>query len=212
MFTTIYRMLQFTLLALTAGTTARAYAVNSYSRHDTSEFCSANQLFQGSWTYGKHTDTSEQFPAANTVHDMVAASYQHCPRTRNRIKSSTWMALENQVEDYSCDPGLLIPAQFEPSHCRIMHEHQAISHIRQSLGLINSTKNSHRPITVLFLGDSIGGQLLVALDCVLHEKNLAQYVNLLYAPEYLFRRDIPCEHNCTLPGEEGEKYRQQQKG
>jgi uncharacterized membrane protein len=201
-----------TLLVVKMVTSAHSFAVNSHSRHDKRELCSANQIFHGSWTYGKHGDVDEHFPDVNTEHEMVAVSYQHCPRTLNRLNSKTWLGLEYQAGDYSCDPRRTIPAQFEPNDCEIMHEHQAVAHIRQTLGHINSTANNQRPINVLFLGDSIGGQLFIALDCILQHKNLEHYVNITYFPEMLFRRDIPCEHNCTLPGEEGKKYRQEQMG
>ena len=80
---------------------------------------------------------------------------------------------------------------------------------RRGEGIYHSSimPTGHPKINITVLGDSISGQLFIAMHCLLASRNLLDFVNMNYNLELLYRRDIPCVHNCTLPGESGSTFR-----
>jgi hypothetical protein len=166
-------------------------------------YCTLSTIFHGEWNYWEHTESLTQ---VTTLEGMVNASYERCPRTLSNLTRQT--ALSKQPTEYSCDPKAIKPAYFVPYNCSIMHQKEAASILHR---LVDAS-NVPRPIKVVFLGDSLGAQLFVAFNCMLEAAQLSDLMEPKYEFESLFRRDIPCEVECTLPGEAGKRFREEQRG
>jgi hypothetical protein len=171
-------------------------------------YCSLSNIFHGTWTYKEYND---DVPLITTWSQMISSSFETCPGTLETVKSSP-TRLERQPLFYSCDPSQIKPAQFIPHNCRIMQEHIAAHKLSRKMQQIQTGTDYYRPLQVVFLGDSIGGQLLVALDCLLIEKNFTHLMDITYIWENYFREDMPCDDKCTLLNEDGANFRKSQMG
>jgi hypothetical protein len=185
-------------------------------------YCNISNVLIGEWKYRDIQDASLRYVSnVTTLQDMITESYGRCPRTLLRVSNAE--KLRYQPQDYSCDPRYTAPAYWVPSDCQIMSPRVAIArltHWRRQLdeyGIVDSVaktsheKNAHA-INIHFLGDSIGGQFFVAMDCIVNSVNMSHVINVTYGVEALFRYDIPCDANCTLPGTIGARFRKSQAG
>lgn len=166
------------------------------------DFCGIESVFHGKWEYWQEPDSS--YPTIKSLTQLIEGAYSQCPRTLISVISERFLTY--QPPEYSCDERFIKPAHFIPHNCEIMHEHKAVSELSKHFESVGKS-----PIQVKFIGDSIGGQAYVALLCALESKNLSSFFNVTFQMDMLFRRDIPCEPNCTLPGTQGEEFRAKHK-
>jgi hypothetical protein len=190
---------------LTAPQFFELYNASSHRNH--LPYCSVSNIFHGTWTYREHNSGAPLLP---TMKEIISVSYATCPETLLTINSTDNAPFLGKPLQYSCDPSQIKPAQFIPHHCHIMHELVAAGLLARKLGSYHS-EVGHKPLQVVVMGDSIGGELFVALDCMLHEKKLTSLVNTTFVWETYFRNDLPCDGRCTALDEQGSKFRKQQR-
>jgi hypothetical protein len=147
-------------------------------------FCNLHNIFNGSWTYG------------DIIH-VPSNPYQHCPLTLQSLSQTT---LKDQPNKWSCLNSSYYSARYSPYSCEI----RSLSH---SLKLLS---NHH----LTFIGDSLMGEMYIALSCAIEQHNRPppspplhspyspirhpppQSLTLQFIHELFLRPDFPCHPKC----------------
>jgi hypothetical protein len=169
--------------------------------------CTRDTIFDGYWKWKPTIMSTRNYPNMTTVSGLINNTFAKCPSTLSILQSGE---LRKQPQEYSCDARYIVPAVWVPKGCQISSYRTSVARLHRHKQLpreVNHVSQPDRPINVLFVGDSVGGQVFAALDCALNTRKLSKLINLTYVLEVFFRRDIPCHLNCTLPGLAGEEFR-----
>jgi hypothetical protein len=135
--------------------------------HPPDLYCNLQNIFNGSWTYGD-------------IINVPSNPYHHCPNTLQSISETT---LKDQPAKWSCLNSSYYSAHYSPSSsCHI----RSISH---SLKLL-----SHRHL--IFIGDSLMGEMYIALSCAAEQYSLHHSLTLQFIHELFLRPDFPCHPLC----------------
>jgi len=174
------------------------------------KLCNVNDIYNGTWIYGNRLSLSDDSDIRasiirNSMHnnisilsslssslynytnDIFNGLYNQCPNTFNNIMNSH---LKDQLYKYSCKH-YLNATYYTNNNCIILNQ-------LESLKLYHHFKiKSHHHFVIpkiIIVGDSLSGQLYIALKCILESNNIN--IKLDYLLELFYLPHIPCNDQC----------------
>jgi hypothetical protein len=130
------------------------------------KWCNIHNIFNGSWSYG------------DIIH-VNSNPYASCPATLKTISKTT---LRDQPAKWSCLNSSYYSASYSPFQC-------ALRSINHSLKLL---EGKH----LVFIGDSLMGEIYISISCLAERMNLHDSLTFQFIHELFLRPDFPCDPQC----------------
>jgi hypothetical protein len=145
-----------------------SYGVTHNNNH--TPFCGISSLFHGTWEYVGNISVGQSIDP-----------FQSCPNAFNDIAEQFW--IENQRSKYGCRNHSYQAASFRQS-CSILPLGKTIAKLKDK--------------KIVFVGDSLVGQLFIAAKCVYDCLGFqAESKNLDFHFNTMLRPDMPCHPECA---------------
>lgn len=161
--------------------------------------CNLTTILHGVWQYVNHSSPH--------ISDSMRNPWLNCPRTYSLVQlpppeDYPLNSVAAQISRYSCFNQTYKLARYSTPHCHVETLNNAMNsiseHISRTDKVALAKQKEKRRNRVVFIGDSLMGQIYIAAQCSLEEHHIPpqHFLNLSYYGDFFLRPDIPCDPKC----------------